>query len=338
MIIVLKKGVSEQEIEAVKAAIIAAGLQPHVSKGTERTIIGAIGDERKLNADRIASLPGVEKVMPILKPYKLASREFHPENTVIDVDGVKIGGREVIMIAGPCAIESEEQLFTTAEAVKKSGAKILRASAYKPRTSPYDFQGMGEKGLTLLKKAKKELGMVVETEVMDTRQVELVAKHVDILRVGARNMQNFDLLKEGGKVNKPVILKNGIASTMKEFLMAAEYIMSEGNQQVILCNRGVRTFEQEFRFPLNVGLVPLLKKESHLPVIVDPTHSMGRPDLIPPISKASVAAGADGWIVEVHCDPKSALCDGPQAMTPALFDQMMKELRPVARAVGREMP
>jgi len=335
MIIVLKKGATKKELNKVVEFIKNQGLKVHISKGAERTIIGAVGDVRRLDEDHLRSLHFVEKVMRVLKPFKLASREFHPDNTIIDINGIKIGGREIVVIAGPCAIESEEQLMKTAKAVKSAGAKVLRASAFKPRTSPYDFQGLGIEGLELLAKVKKKFNIAVETEVMDPRLVETVVDYVDIVRIGARNMQNFDLLKEVGKIRKPVILKNGIASTMQEFLMAAEYIMNEGNAKVILCNRGVRTFEPEMRFPLNIGLIALLKKESHLPVIIDPSHSMGRPDLIPPICKAAIAAGADGIIVEVHYNPEQALCDGPQALTPVVFKRMMAELKPIAGAVGR---
>ncbi len=337
MIIVLKKNSTKQDLQALSSYLEERGLKAHVSEGTEVTIVGAIGDERKLSQDQLKALPFVDKVMPVLKPYKLASREFHPADTVIDVDGVKIGGKEIQIIAGPCAIESEEQLMTVAHEVKKAGVKILRGSAYKPRTSPYDFQGMGEEGLKLLAKAKEETGLVVETEVMDIRNVETVAKYVDIVRIGARNMQNFNLLKEVGKINKPIILKNGISSTKKEFLMATEYILSEGNSQVILCNRGIRTFEPEIRFPLNIGIIPLIKQETHLPVIADPSHSMGKKSLIAPISKAAIAAGADGLLIEVHNCPEKALCDGPQQLTPPEFSKLMKEMRAVAESVGRTL-
>ena len=336
MIIVLKNA-DEKAIEMVSEEIKSKGLTPHVSKGKERTIIGAIGDERLLDVDHLKSLPCVEKVMPILSPYKLVSREFHPENTIIKVNGFEIGSDKVVMIAGPCAVESEKLLLETAHAVKKAGASILRGSAFKPRTSPYDFQGLGEEGLKIMKKAKAETGLPIETEVMDTRHVGLVAKYVDILRIGARNMQNFDLLKEVGRVNKPVILKNGVASNMKEFLMAAEYIMSEGNNQVILCNRGIRSYEPELRFPVLSGMTSLLKQKTHLPVIVDPSHSTGKKSLIAPVSRAAIAEGADGLIVEVHSCPKEAKCDGPQQLTPPEFGKMMGELKKVAVAVGREI-
>ncbi len=336
MIIVLKDA-DKKTIELISKEIEAKGLTPHVSKGKERTIIGAIGDERLLDIEHLKSLPGVEKVVPILAPYKLASREFHPEDTVIKVNGVEVGGEQLAIIAGPCTVESEEQLIEIAHAVKEAGASILRGSAFKPRTSPYSFQGIGEEGLKILRKAKQETGLSIETEVMDTRQVEMVTKYVDILRIGARNMQNFDLLKEVGKVNKPVLLKNGIASTMKEFLMAAEYIMSEGNKQVILCNRGVRSYESELRFPILSGLTSLLKQKTHLPVIVDPSHSTGNRSLIIPVSRAAIAEGADGLIVEVHSCPEKALCDGAQQLTPQEFAKMMAEIKRVAAAIGRKV-
>jgi 3-deoxy-7-phosphoheptulonate synthase len=337
MIIVLSKGAGKRVVEVVSSEIEARGLAAHVSRGKERTIIGAIGDERLLNVGRLKSIPGVEKVIPILAPYKLASREFHPEDTTIEVKGTVIGGEQLVVVAGPCAIESEEQMVETARAVKEAGATILRGSAFKPRTSPYDFQGMGEDALKILRRAGEEAGLPVETEVMDTRQVAMVAKHVDILRIGARNMQNFDLLKEVGKTNKPVILKNGIASTLKEFLMAAEYIMSEGNDKVILCNRGIRSFEAELRFPVLVGSTALLKQKSHLPVLVDPSHSTGNKSLISAASRAAVAEGADGLIVEVHNCPEKALCDAAQQLEPRAFAEMMQGIRGVAAAVGRRL-
>lgn len=337
LIIVVKGNATERQVEAIIKHIEDNGLKADVSKGTERTVIGAIGDERKLVKEQLQALPGVEQVLPILKPYKLASRELHPHDTVIKVRDVAIGGKDIVIMAGPCSVESEGQLMTTAKAVKASGAKILRASAFKPRTSPYDFQGMEEEGLKIIKKVGEKVGIVTETEVMDIRDVEVVAKHVDIVRIGARNMQNFDLLKEVGKINKPVILKNGISSTIKEFLMAAEYIMSEGNKNVILCLRGVRTFEPEIRFPLDVSYIPLIKESCHLPVIVDPSHWTGKTSLVPAASKASIAAGADGLIIEVHPNPKKAVSDAGQQLTPAQFAKLMPELRKVAEAVGRKI-
>lgn len=337
MIIVMKQGASPAHITAIKEEIEGLGLSPFIQEGSERTIIGVVGDDRAVQLDHFYTLRGVEEVIPILKPYKLVAREFHPEGTKVEVKGEVIGGHKVQVIAGPCAIESPEQLRMAAKAVKKAGVTIMRASAFKPRTSPYDFQGTGEEGLKWLKEIGEEEGLVTETEVMDPRDVSLVGKYSDILRVGARNMQNFDLLKEVGLINKPVVLKNGLASTMKEFLLAAEYIMSQGNKNVILCYRGIRSFETAIRFPLDIGMIPLLKRETHLPVIIDPSHSMGRPDIVPQASCGMIAAGADGLLVDVHCHPDEALCDGKQALQPEHFYPMMEELRKVAKAIGRDL-
>jgi 3-deoxy-7-phosphoheptulonate synthase len=337
MIVVLKKDVKDKEKQAVIAYIEAKGLRAHVSVGTERTVIGAIGDERVLEKESLEILPGVEKVMPILKPYKLVSKEFKPEYTKIKIKDVEIGGKKIVVMAGPCALESEEQLYETAKAVKKAGAEVLRASVYKPRTSPYSFQGYGDKGLKILRNVADELGLLVETEVMDIRKLEMVAKYVDIVRVGARNMQNFDLLKEVGRIKNPVTLKRGIAATLEEFLMAAEYIMSEGNHNVIFCERGIRTYETATRNTLDISAVPIIKNTSHLPVIVDPSHAGGKRELVAPLSKASIAAGADGLIIEVHSHPEKALSDGKQSLLPEQFGQLMKELKPVAEAVGRKL-
>ena len=335
MIIKIKPNASKEAIQEVTAFIKRHGLSIDASVGREVTLLGIIGDTRQLPKQQLELLPAVEKLIPILKDYKLASREFHPENTVVKVNGLKIGGEQLVVMAGPCAIEGEEQLLEVARAVKDAGAHILRASAFKPRTSPYDFQGLGEEGLKMLRKAKQATGLVTETEVLDVRDVELVAKYVDIVRVGARNMQNFDLLKEVGKIDKPVILKNGISSTLKEFLLAAEYIMAEGNRNVILCSRGIRTFETMTRFTLDVNTIPLLHKESHLPVIVDPSHASGIRELVQPMSRAAVAAGADGLLVEVHSHPEHALCDGKQALLPEDFGNLMADLRKLAPIVGR---
>jgi len=337
MIIVMKQGASPSQIRAIKEEIEGLGLSPFIETGSERTIIGVVGDDRAVQLDHFYTLHGVEKVIPILKPYKLVSREFQPDGTQISVKGQVIGGKKIQVIAGPCAIESPEQLRMAAHAVKKAGVTIMRASAFKPRTSPYDFQGTGEEGLKWLKQIGEEEELVTETEVMDPRDVALVGRYADILRVGARNMQNFDLLKEVGQINKPVVLKNGLASTMKEFLLAAEYIMSQGNKNVILCYRGIRSFETAIRFPLDIGMIPLLKKETHLPVIIDPSHSMGRPDIVPEASCGMIAAGADGLLVDVHCHPDEALCDGKQALQPEHFYPMMENLRKIAVAIGREL-
>lgn len=337
MIIVTKIGATQEQINAVISVVKSKGLSVNLSMGKERTIIGVIGDVRSLSKEQIELMPGVESVQSVLKPFKLVSREFHPQDTIIKVDGVELGGKKVCVMAGPCAIESEEQLFTTAEAVKKAGATVLRGSAYKPRTSPYSFQGLGEKGLKLLKKVKNELGLVVETEVMDVRTLELVAKHVDIVRIGARNMHNFDLLKEAGKINRPILLKRGIAATIEELLLAAEYIMSEGNPNVILCERGIRTFETATRNTLDLASIPVVKKLSHLPIIVDPSHAAGKTYLVPALSRAAIAAGADGLLVEVHCDPSKAMCDAKQALTPEMFSDLMAELKRIANSIGREL-
>jgi 3-deoxy-7-phosphoheptulonate synthase len=335
MIIVMKPGTTEKQIKHVCDKIAKMGLTAHVSKGTERTIIGAIGDERLLQQDQLKAMDNVEKVMPILKPYKLVSREFKKEDTTIKVGNVSIGGKKLAIMAGPCAVESEEQILKAAEAVKKAGANILRGGAFKPRTSPYSFQGWGEKGLKYLAKARKVTKLPVITEVMDTREVALVAKYADILQVGARNMQNFNLLKAVGRTNKPVMLKRGLSATLKEFLMSAEYIMSEGNHQVILCERGIRTYCTYTRNTLDLNIVPMIKKLTHLPVIVDPSHGTGKYDLVAPMSKASIAAGADGLMIEVHPNPEEAVSDGDQSLRPKHFTDLMKGLRPVAKAVGR---
>ena len=337
MIIVLKSKATEKDINQVAEKIKKMGLKPHISKGVERTIIGAIGDEALLKEDQIKAMDCVEKVLPIMKPYKLVSREFKKEDTIVKIGDVKVGGNELIIIAGPCAVESEKQIIETAKAVKKAGAQLLRGGAFKPRTSPYAFQGMGEEGLKLLAKAKEITGLPIVTEVMDTAEVPLVADYADVLQIGARNMQNFDLLRAVGKVNKPVLLKRGLAATLKELLMSAEYIMSEGNHNVILCERGIRTFCEYTRNTLDLNIVPVIKKETHLPIIVDPSHGTGKYDLIKPMSKAAIACGADGLIIEVHPNPEEATSDGDQSLTPKHFEELMNELRLVAKAVGRKL-
>ena len=335
MIIVLRPHSTEPEIAEVCRRIEALGLTPHLSRGVERTIIGAIGDERILLDKAIEALPMVEQVVPILKPYKLASRDFHPENTVVPVGEVRIGGRGVVVIAGPCAIESREMVLDVARAVRASGAHVLRGGAFKPRTSPYAFQGLGEEGLRFLAEAGRETGMPVVTELMDPREASLVLKHVDVVQVGARNMQNFRLLKELGTHRVPVVLKRGMSSTIRELLMSAEYIMSEGNYDVILCERGIRTFEDATRNTLDLSAIPVLKQLTHLPVVVDPSHGTGKWNLVAPMALAAVAAGADGIMVEVHPKPEEALSDGPQALRPGRFSQKMADLQKVAEAVGR---
>src|SRR3989344_3737823 len=337
MIIVMdNKKITQKELDEIVGLIEKAGLKAHISKGSQKTIVGVIGDESKLDKEVIESYDFVESVMPIQKPYRRAAKESHPERTIVDVEGVKFGGKDIVMIAGPCSVESEEQMFTIANALKKMGVKVFRSSAYKPRTSPYAFQGLGEKGLKIIDKVRKETGLIVETEVMDPRNVEVAAKYVDILRIGARNTQNFDLLKEVGKTNKPVILKNGIATTVEEWLFAAEYIMNEGNNNVILCERGIRTFEPMTRNTLNLSVIPILKDLTHLPVIVDPCHAAGRRGPIPALSKAAIAVGADGLMVEVHNDPEHALSDQSQQLKIKEFETMYADLKKIGLAVGRK--
>jgi len=337
MIIVLRPDATKKQIDHIIEKVKKLGLKPMVSRGVERTIIGVIGEEDILRVQPLEAFAGVEKVMPILKPYKLVSREFKPENSVIDVEGVRIGGKKIVVMAGPCSVENFEMLLNVGRKVKKAGAAILRGGAFKPRSSPYSFQGLGEEGLKFLRDVKKETGMKIVTEVMDTRDVWMVEKYADILQVGARNMQNFNLLKEVGLSKKPVLLKRGISATVKEFLMSAEYVLSAGNFSCILCERGIRTFEDATRFTLDLNAVPLIKQLSHLPVVVDPSHGTGKWDLVAPMAKAAVAAGADGLIIEVHPNPEEAYSDGEQSLLPENFTDMMKELKKVAVAVGREV-
>ena len=337
MIIVLKPQATEAEIAQIIKTIESFGLAVHISKGTERTIIGAIGDERALQERPLEAFPFVEKVLPILKPYKLASREFKPEGSAVDVDGVVVGGQRVVVMAGPCAVERRDILLETARHIKEAGGHILRGGAYKPRTSPYSFQGLGEEGLKYLAEARQETGLPIVTELMDTREASVVYECADLIQIGARNMQNFKLLKEVGCRRKPVLLKRGMSSTVKELLLAAEYIMSEGNYDVILCERGIRTFEDATRNTLDLSAVPLIKRLSHLPVVVDPSHGTGKWDLVSPMALAAVAAGADGIMVEVHPRPEEALSDGPQALLPSTFAKLMHDLSRVAQAVGRTL-
>jgi 3-deoxy-7-phosphoheptulonate synthase len=337
MIIVLRPRATEEEVAQVCRRIEALGLTPHLSRGVERTIIGAIGDERILLDKGIEALPMVEKVLPVLKPYKLASRDFHPDNTIVAVNGVRIGDQRLAVVAGPCAVESREMLLSVAKEVKAAGAHLLRGGAFKPRTSPYAFQGLGEEALRYLAEAKRETGMPVVTELMDPREAMLILKYADVVQVGARNMQNFRLLKELGMQKTPVLLKRGMSSTIRELLMSAEYIMSEGNYNVILCERGIRTFEDATRNTLDLSAIPVLKQLTHLPVLVDPSHGTGKWDLVAPMALAAVAAGADGVMVEVHPRPEEALSDGPQALLPYRFQRMMDDLRRVAEAVGRTL-
>jgi 3-deoxy-7-phosphoheptulonate synthase len=337
MIIVLKPGTKKNDIEHIIEKIKEKGYKPMPFEGVERIVIHVIGEIHDDTPELFKSIKCVEKVVRILKPFKLASNEHHPQPTVIKIGDVKIGGGNFTVIAGPDSVETQEQIIESAEIMKKNGIKIMRASAFKPRTSPYSFQGLGLEGLKLLKKARDKVGILVETEVMDVRDVPIAAEYADILRVGARNMQNFDLLKELGKIDKPVILKRGMSATIKEFLMAAEYIMLNGNKNVILCERGIRTFETAYRNTLDLEAVVILKKETHLPVIVDPCHAAGDRDLIIPLCRAAAAVGADGLIVEAHPNPEKALCDGEQSLYPKQLTQMLKEVKAVCNAVGLKM-
>jgi 3-deoxy-7-phosphoheptulonate synthase len=337
MIIIMKHGATAAQISNVAARVEQMGCQTHLSQGEERTIIGVIGNGRPIDRDSIERMSGVERTVAVLRPFKLASREFHPQDTVFPINGLTIGAKQIIMMAGPCSVESREQLMTTAEAVKGSGAHVLRGGAFKPRTSPYSFQGLGEKGLRLLAEARKVTHLPVITEVMSPEQVPMVTTYADILQVGARNMQNFALLHAVGEAQRPVMLKRGMMSTIEELLMSAEYILSHGNERVMLCERGIRTYEPYTRFTLDISAVPLLKQLSHLPVIVDPSHGTGKWELVAPVARAAIAAGADGLIVEVHPKPEEAVSDGAQSLKPKRFDEMMDSLRAIAKAVGREL-
>ncbi|KNZ68348.1 phospho-2-dehydro-3-deoxyheptonate aldolase [Thermincola ferriacetica] len=337
MIVVMKHDATQSQIENVKNRLAGLGFKIHLSEGVERTVIGAIGDKSLLSEIALEAMPGVEKVVPILHPYKLVSREFKPEYSRIKIGDLEIGGRQIHVMAGPCAVESREQIMTTAKAVKEAGATILRGGAFKPRTSPYSFQGLEEEGLKMLAEAREETGLLVVTEVVDPRTVELVCKYADILQIGARNMQNFFLLKEVSTIKKPVILKRGPSATIEEWLMAAEYIMSGGNYDVILCERGIRTFEEHTRNTLDLSAVPVAKNLSHLPVIVDPSHGTGKWMYVQPMARAAIAAGADGLMIEVHPNPAEALSDGPQSLTPENFAQLMNEVRGIAEAMGRTL-
>ncbi|MGQ9497767.1 MAG: 3-deoxy-7-phosphoheptulonate synthase [Desulfotomaculales bacterium] len=337
MVIVMAHNATEADIEAVVKKIELLGFRVHLSRGEERTIIGIIGDERRLAGVALEAFPGVEAVLPILQPFKLASRIMREEGTVIQIGDVTIGGDTVQVMAGPCAVESREQLLRTAEEVRKAGARILRGGAYKPRTSPYAFQGLEEKGLEILAEAREMFGLLVVTEVMDPRTVPLVAQYADIIQVGARNMQNFFLLRELGKVDRPILLKRGLSATIEEWLMAAEYILSHGNPHVILCERGIRSFETYTRNTLDLSAVPIAKYLSHLPIIVDPSHGLGKWRFVTPMARAAIAAGADGLLVEVHPSPAEALCDGAQSLTPENFHKMMQEVRKIAAAIGRRI-
>ena len=337
MIVVMKVGSSQDEISKVTKRIEDVGLKAHISEGVEHTVIGVLGQVFPDLRDTLELLPGVEQVIPVSKPYKLASREFHPQDTVVELNGVAIGGNEIVVMAGPCAVESEEQLLVTAQAVKAAGATVLRGGAFKPRTSPYQFRGLGESGLKLLAQAGKETQMPIITEVMSPDHVDLVAKYADILQIGARNMQNFILLDEVGKTKKPVLLKRGLSSNIQEWLLAAEYVMAQGNEQVILCERGIRTFETSTRNTMDVSAIPIIERVSHLPIIADPSHATGKWYLVPPLALAAVAAGADGLLIEVHPNPDLALADGPQSLTFDNFRLLMSQLLPIAKARNRKL-
>jgi 3-deoxy-7-phosphoheptulonate synthase len=338
MIIVMQPDADEKAIEAVEAKIIAHGLQVHISRGTERTLIGAVGDERKLDPEMFDPMPGVEKSMHIVKQYKMVAREWHKANTVIDVSGVPIGGNTVQVIAGPCSVETIPQMTAAAAGAKAGGARLMRGGAFKPRTSPYAFQGKGVEGLEMLRSSADAHGLPIVTELMDVRMLDAFLEYdVDVIQIGTRNMQNFDLLKEVGRIRKPVILKRGMSATINEWLMAAEYIAAGGNHDIIFCERGIRTFETAYRNVLDVTAIPVLKRETHLPVIVDPSHAGGKAWMVPALSSAAVAAGADGLLIEIHPNPCEALCDADQALTPAEFATLMGQLGAIARAIGRDI-
>ncbi len=335
MIVVMNPGAKEEEVKKITGKLEQMGYGVHLSTGENRTVIGVIGQRREEAAQAMEAMPEVERVVFITRPFKLAGREFHPNDTVIKIEDVSIGGANLVIMAGPCAIENEEQLMQAAEGIKAGGASILRAGAFKPRTSPYSFQGLEQEGLDFLKEVRAKTGLLIVTEVMDQFTVKEVADCADIIQVGARNMQNYYLLRELGKIRKPVLLKRGLSATIEEWLMAAEYILSGGNYEVILCERGIRTFEPYTRNTLDLSAIPLVKQLSHLPVIVDPSHGTGLSGLVPAMSKAAIAAGADGLMIEVHPNPQEALSDGPQSLTPGQFQELSKDLKGVALSVGK---
>jgi len=338
MIIVMEQTADEPQVQRVIETLVGAGYDVHRSTGAAHTVLGAVGvPKTPLDPRSLELIEGVREVIKISEPYKLVGRTFKPQDTIVDIAGVKVGGPEVIVMAGPCAVESMEQLRTTAVAVQASGARILRGGAFKPRTSPYSFQGHGEEALRWMREAADELGLVVVSEVMDTRAIEMMLRYVDCLQVGARNMQNFDLLKELGRVRRPVLLKRGISATLEEWLLSAEYLLAGGNTQVILCERGIRTFETYTRNTMDISAIPVLKKLTHLPVFADPSHGIGKRDQVAAMARASIAAGADGLLIEVHCDPDKAWSDGAQSLFPGQFDRLMAELRIIAPAIGRSI-
>jgi len=337
MMVIMKKGHTEEELTDILKRLEEVGLSGHTIVGVERTVVGVVGQVYPGLADDLETMPGVDDIVPISKPYKLASREFKPDNTVIKVGDLVIGGGQTVVMAGPCAVESEEQLMATARAVKAAGAHILRGGAFKPRTSPYSFRGLEEKGLQILKAAREETGLPIITEVMTVRDVELVARHADILQIGARNVQNFSLLEEAGRAGKPVLLKRGFASTVQDWLLSAEYIISQGNREVILCERGIRTFETATRNTMDLSAIPLVKRFSHLPIFSDPSHGTGKWYLVEPMAMASIAAGADGLLIEVHPNPDRALSDGAESLTLENFRLLMERARAVSEALGRPL-
>ena len=340
MIVILKPGADDALVKNIVSQIEALGLQAHLSRGQFRTVIGVVGEEGKIDKEHLMAITGVEQVLPIMRPYKLASREFHKADTIVEIPCpgggvVKVGGGHCVSIAGPCACENEEMVHNIAKFIRASGAAVLRGGAYKPRTSPYSFQGHGEDALKWLRDAGREDGMPIITEVMDTRHVAIIEKYTDVFQIGARNMQNFNLLFEVGKTRKPVLLKRGMAGSIQEWLMSAEYVLSQGNRQVILCERGIKTFETALRFTLDISAVPVVKANSHLPVIVDPSHASGVRDFVPALAQAGIAAGADGIMVEVHDNPSKAMCDGPQALLPDAFADLMATLKKISAVLGR---
>lgn len=339
MIIVMEAGASEAQVQAVVEKVRQAGLSTHISVGVARTVVGVVGDDRtkEMLRESLEVAPGVERVVAILQPFKLVSREFIAQDTVVTVGASAIGGRRVAVMAGPCSVESREQILTTADAVKAAGAAILRGGAFKPRTSPYSFQGLEEEGLRLLAEARERTGLPVVTEAMDASQLDLVARYTDMIQIGARNMQNYPLLREAGRARLPVLLKRGVSATLEELLLAAEYILNEGNYQVVLCERGVRGFNSHTRYTLDLSAVPVLKRLTHLPVVVDPSHGTGKWRYVAPMARAALAAGADGLMIEVHPDPANALSDGPQSLNLENFAGLMAELRSVASVLGREL-
>lgn len=338
MIVIMKVGASPEQIEAVQQRAQEQGMRPHLSQGEDHTIIGLIGDETKVMMDHLLRLPGVDRVMPVSRPFKMASRDFHPADTVIDIRGVKVGGPEVVVMAGPCSVESREQILAIAHSVREAGAHFLRGGAFKPRSSPYSFQGMGEEGLQLLAEAREATGLPIVTEVMAVEDLPLIEKYADVLQVGARNTQNYPLLRALGQASLPVLLKRGMMSTIEELLMSAEYILAHGNPQVMVCERGIRTFETYTRNTLDINAVPVLKELTHLPVIVDPSHGTGKWNLVGAAGLAGVAAGADGLIIEVHNNPEVAASDGAQSLKPHRFAEFMTQARAVAEALGRSVP